>query len=175
MLNKGCSPSSTLPVFSARPGLGYGTLTLYHSRYFLIILVVLTVTKPMYHRHTSITKVDICEWWTSTNVTSVKVARPWYNDLFDWLILSCRLVILNQQKVKHSFKPRKRRGTYFKNFSSGSNGRVKLMITWYSCMKNTEIYERLIRMTMATGLHPVTQLTGYCTEKMFFFACLRPI
>ena len=33
-------PSSTLPVFSARPGLGYGTLILYHSRHFLIILVV---------------------------------------------------------------------------------------------------------------------------------------
>ena len=33
----------------------------------------------MYHRHTSITKVDICAWWTFRNVTSVKVARPWYN------------------------------------------------------------------------------------------------
>ena len=73
---RGAAPSSTFPVFSARPGLGYGTLTLYHSRYFLLILVVLTVTKPMYHRHT---KVDICAWWTLTNVTSVKVARPWYN------------------------------------------------------------------------------------------------
>ena len=28
------------PVFSARPGLGYGTLTLYNSQYFSLILLV---------------------------------------------------------------------------------------------------------------------------------------
>ena len=33
----------------------------------------------MYHTHTSMIRVDIYAWWISTNVSLVKVARPWYN------------------------------------------------------------------------------------------------
>ena len=40
-----------------------------------------TKTNPMYHIHASITKIDICAWLTSANVTSVKMARLWYNAL----------------------------------------------------------------------------------------------
>ena len=33
----------------------------------------------MYHRHTSITTIDICLEWTLTNVTPVKIFRACYN------------------------------------------------------------------------------------------------
>ena len=65
----------------ARHGFGYGTLTLYHSESYLLILWVKwwdKKTKLMHLRQTLITKVDICAWWISTNV-KVQVTWPWYN------------------------------------------------------------------------------------------------
>ena len=78
---RGLGPSSTIPVFSARHGFGYGTLTLYHSNSYLLILWVKwwdKKTKLMHLRQTLFAKVDICAWWISTNV-KVQDAWPWYN------------------------------------------------------------------------------------------------
>ena len=38
--------------------------------------------RPMSYGHISITKEDICSWWTFIKVPTVKVARPWYNGIF---------------------------------------------------------------------------------------------
>ena len=41
---RGAAPSSILPVFSARPSLVYGTLTLYYSRSTLLSVLSTAVT-----------------------------------------------------------------------------------------------------------------------------------